>query len=413
MPNHTNLPYTESIRLEGHIIDSFILPRTMDIIMDAGGNFDILEISVGTHKLAPSFARLKVFAETPEQMDAILTALQEFGAQLENSSDAQAVPAPADGALPDGFYSTTNLPTEVRWHGRWQPVAGTEMDLVVVIDPANGDARNVPINEVRNGDMIVVGHTGIRVHPPEREREQEVFSFMRSEVSSERPNKLAIAQIARTMRIVREAGHRICFVLGPAVIHSGAGPYVERLIRSGYVQVLFGGNAIAVHDVESQLFGTSLGINLQNGLPVPGGHSHHMRAINAMRRAGSIRQAVATGQLHSGVMYEAYRRGIDVVLAGSVRDDGPMPDVVMDIGEAQRQMRAALRGVDMCIMLATMLHSIATGNLLPSHVKVVAVDINPATVTKLADRGSFQAVGIVTDAELFLRELVEELDLAE
>lgn len=413
MPNHTNLPYTESIRLEGHIIDSFILPRTMDIIMDAGGNFDILEISVGTHKLAPSFARLKVFAETPEQMDAILTALQEFGAQLENSSDALAVPAPADGALPDSFYSTTNLPTEVRWHGRWQPVAGTEMDLVVVIDPANGDARNVPINEVRTGDMIVVGHTGIRVHPPERERDQEVFSFMRSEVSSERPNKLAIAQIARTMRIVREAGHRICFVLGPAVIHSGAGPYVERLIRSGYVQVLFGGNAIAVHDVESQLFGTSLGINLQNGLPVPGGHSHHMRAINAMRRAGSIRQAVTSGQLHSGVMYEAYQQGIDVVLAGSVRDDGPMPDVIMDVSEAQRQMRAALRGVDLCIMLATMLHSIATGNLLPSHVKVVAVDINPATVTKLADRGSFQAVGIVTDAELFLRELVEELDLAE
>ncbi len=413
MPNDTSLHYTESIRLEGHIIDSFILPRTMDIIMDAGGNFDILEISVGTHKLAPSFARLKVFADSPEQMDAILTALQEFGAQLENSGDVLLTPAPADGALPDGFYSTTNLPTEIRWHGRWQPVAGTEMDLVVVVDPLTGKAHNVPINEVVAGDMIVVGHAGIRVHPPQREREQEVFSFMRSEVSSERPNKLAIAQIARTMRAVREAGHRICFVIGPAVIHSGAGPYMERLIRSGYVQVLFGGNAIAVHDVESQLFGTSLGINLHNGLPVPGGHSHHMRAINAMRRAGSIRDAVARGQLRSGVMYEAYQGGIDVVLAGSVRDDGPMPDVIMDISEAQRQMRAALHGVDMCIMLATMLHSIATGNLLPSHVKVVAVDINPATVTKLADRGSFQAVGIVTDAELFLRELVEELDLAE
>ena len=405
-----NARFSEEIKLEGHIIDSLILPRTMDTIMDAGGNFDVLEINVGTNKLATSFARLKVFAETQAQMDKILTALQEFGVQLVNSEDARVEPAPADGALPDGFYSTTNLPTEVRINSRWQPVDGTEMDLAVVIG-ADGTARNTPINDIKKGDLVVVGHSGIRVHPPQREREQEVFSFMRSEVSSERPNKLAISQIARTMRQVREAGSKICFVIGPAVIHSGAGPYMERLIRNGYVQALFGGNAIAVHDVESQLFGTSLGVNLKNGLPVPGGHSHHMRAINAMRRIGTIKRAVETNQLRSGIMYEAYSKGIDLVLAGSVRDDGPMPDVVADMAEAQRRMRAALNGVDMCIMLATMLHSIATGNLLASHVKVVAVDINPATVTKLADRGSFQAIGIVTDAELFLRELVEELDL--
>ncbi|MGB3058654.1 MAG: TIGR00300 family protein, partial [Anaerolineae bacterium] len=367
----------------------------------------------GTHKHAVSLARMKVLADTQEQMDHIITALQELGAQLVNSDDAHVTPAPTDGALPDAFYSTTNLPTEVRLGGRWQSVEGTEMDLVVVVAPDQGRAHNVPISEVKQGDLVVVGHSGIRVLPPQRQREQEVFSFMRNEVSSERPNKLAIAQIARTMRQVREAGQRICFVIGPAIIHSGAGPYMERLIRSGYVQVLFGGNAIAVHDVESQLFGTSLGINLTNGLPVPGGHSHHMRAINAMRRIGSIKRAVESGFLRSGLMAEAYRSGIDMVLAGSVRDDGPMPDVIGDMGEAQRQMRAALHGVEMCIMLATMLHSIGTGNLLASHVKVVAVDINPATVTKLADRGSFQAVGIVTDAELFLRELVEELDLPE
>lgn len=402
---------SEEIKVEGHIIDSLILPRVMDVIMDAGGNFDVLEVDVGTHKHAVSLARMKVFADTQEQMDHIITALQELGAQLINSEDVHC--APAHGALPDAFYSTTNLPTEVRLNGRWQPVAGTEMDLVVVVNPDQSLARNVPISEVKQGDLVVVGHSGIRVLPPQRQREQEVFSFMRNEVSSERPNKLAIAQIARTMRQVREAGQRICFVIGPAIIHSGAGPYMERLIRSGYVQVLFGGNAIAVHDVECQLFGTSLGINLTNGLPVPGGHSHHMRAINAMRRIGSIKRAVEIGFLRSGLMAEAYRHGIDMVLAGSVRDDGPMPDVIGDMGEAQRQMRAALQGVDMCIMLATMLHSIATGNLLASHVKVVAVDINPATVTKLADRGSFQAVGIVTDAELFLRELVEELDLPE
>ncbi len=404
---------SEEIRLEGHIIDSMILPRVMDVIMDAGGNFDVLEISVGTHKDATSAAHMKVFADRQDQMDRIITALQELGAQIINVEDVRMEPAPADGALPDHFYSTTNLPTEVRLGGTWLPVTGTEMDLAVVIGPERRTARNTPISEVKQGDLVVIGHSGIRVQPPQRQREQEVFSFMRNEVSSERPNKLAIAQIARTMRQVREAGHRICFVIGPAIIHSGAGPYMERLIRNGYVQVLFGGNAIAVHDAESQLFGTSLGVNLTNGLPVPGGHSHHMRAINIVRRIGSIERAVQLGILRRGILAEAHRCGVEMVLAGSVRDDGPMPDVISDMGEAQRRMRAALQGVEMCIMLATMLHSIATGNLLASHVKVVAVDINPATVTKLADRGSFQAVGIVTDAELFLRELVEELDLAE
>jgi lysine-ketoglutarate reductase/saccharopine dehydrogenase-like protein (TIGR00300 family) len=236
---------------------------------------------------------------------------------------------------------------------------------------------------------------------------------MRSAVSSERPNALAIANVARVMREVRMAGGKILFVVGPAIIHSGAGEYLARLIRHGYVQVLFGGNAIAVHDVESQLYGTSLGIDLKSGLPVPGGHRNHMRAINAIRRVGSLEKAVEIGLLRSGVMYEAIRHGVQMVLAGSIRDDGPMPGVISDMMEAQRRMREALKGVEMAIMVATMLHSIATGNLLPAHVKVVVVDINPATVTKLADRGTFQAVGMVTDAELFLRELVEELDLPE
>ncbi|MGB4976294.1 MAG: TIGR00300 family protein, partial [Anaerolineae bacterium] len=225
--SHSRL--SEEIRLEGHIIDSLILPRVMDVIMDAGGNFDVLEVDVGTHKHAVSLARMKVLADTQEQMDHIITALQELGAQLVNSDDAAVAPAPTDGALPDAFYSTTNLPTEVRLGGRWQSVEGTEMDLVVVVAPDQGRAHNVPISEVKQGDLVVVGHSGIRVLPPQRQREQEVFSFMRNEVSSERPNKLAIAQIARTMRQVREAGQRICFVIGPAIIHSGAGPYMERL----------------------------------------------------------------------------------------------------------------------------------------------------------------------------------------
>jgi lysine-ketoglutarate reductase/saccharopine dehydrogenase-like protein (TIGR00300 family) len=266
---------------------------------------------------------------------------------------------------------------------------------------------------VRAGDAVAVGHEGIRVIPMEREREQGVFSFMRSAVSSERPNSLAISAVARQMRQTREEGGKILFVVGPAIIHSGAGPYLARLIRGGYVQVLFGGNAIAVHDVESQLLGTSLGVDLKTGLPVPGGHRNHMQAINAIRRAGSLRAAMEQGILRSGVMYEAITHDVAMVLGGSVRDDGPLPDVLTDTMEAQRQMRAALNGVGMAIMVATMLHSIATGNLLPAHVKVVIVDINPSTVTKLADRGTFQAVGLVTDAELFLRELVEELDLPE
>ncbi|GAB4562092.1 MAG: TIGR00300 family protein [Anaerolineae bacterium] len=406
-------PYSETIVLSGHIIDSLILPRVMDAIMDLGGDFDVEEIRVGRHKQETSFARLRVFADSEDQMHQILTTLQGLGAQLENGGDVKTEPAPMDGAVPDDFYSTTNLPTQVRINGHWVDVLGTEMDLVIVVDREHEIAYARPISEVRAGDPIAVGHEGIRVIPLEREREQEVFSFMRSAVSSERPNALAIANVARTMRQVRERGGKILFVVGPAIIHSGAGEYLARLIRNGYVQVLFGGNAIAVHDVESQLLGTSLGIDLKSGLPVPGGHQNHMRAINAIRRVGSLEKAVEIGLLRSGVMYEAIRNHVKMVLAGSVRDDGPMPGVITDVIEAQRQMRAALEGVEMAIMVATMLHSIATGNLLPAHVKVVVVDINPATVTKLADRGSFQAVGMVTDAELFLRELVEELDLPE
>ena len=342
-------------------------------------------------------------------MRRMLRALQELGARIVDGEDVRTEPAPVDGAAPDGFYSTTNLPTEVRLNGRWVPVEGTEMDLVIVVDRHQGRAYTKPLADLRKGEEVVVGHMGIRVHPLERERAQEVFSFMRSEVSSERPNRVAINLIADEMRRIRERGGKILFVVGPAVIHSGAGQYLARLIRHGYVNVLFGGNAIAVHDVESQLYGTSLGVDLKTGLPVHGGHTHHMRAINKIRQVGGLRQAVEQGVLKGGVMYEAVRNNVEMVLAGSIRDDGPIPDVITDVIEAQRAMRKALQGVEMAIMMATMLHSIATGNLLPAHVKVVVVDINPAVVTKLADRGSFQAVGLVTDGELFLRELAEEL----
>jgi lysine-ketoglutarate reductase/saccharopine dehydrogenase-like protein (TIGR00300 family) len=404
-------PISEEITLEGHIIDSYVLPRVWDRIMDSGGEFDLLEIRVGKTKQETSFARMKISADTPAHMDALLEALSELGAVVTSPADARTEPAPRDGALPDDFYSTTNLPTQLRLGGRWVDVANTEMDLAIVVDPAHLTAAMIPMTDVKQGEQVVVGHDGIRVQPFARSRDKEIFSFMNADVSSERPKQLVIAQIAREMRETRRRGGKILFVAGPAIVHSGAAPALASLIRHGYVQVLFGGNAIAVHDCEAAIFGTSLGVALTTGMPVEGGHRHHMRAINRIRRAGSLRNAVEQGILTHGIMYEAVRANIEMVLAGSVRDDGPLPGVVTDMMEVQKQMRAAVRGVELALMVSTMLHSIATGNMLPAWVKTVAVDINPAVVTKLADRGTFQALGLVTDAELFLRELVEELDI--
>jgi lysine-ketoglutarate reductase/saccharopine dehydrogenase-like protein (TIGR00300 family) len=257
---------------------------------------------------------------------------------------------------------------------------------------------------------VVVGHKGLRVLPLERSRQTEIFSFMGSEVSAEKPKKVVISTIAGEMRLLRSEGGRILVVAGPAVVHTGAGRYLSRLIEMGYVQVLFAGNALAVHDVEAALFGTALGVNLESGLPIEHGHEHHMRAINRVRAAGGLVPMVRSGELKSGVMKTAITHGVDLVLAGSVRDDGPLPDVVSDMVEAQMRMRASLPGVRMALMLSTMLHSIATGNLLPAAVRTVCVDINPAVVTKLADRGSWQSIGLVTDVESFLRELVSALE---
>lgn len=402
---------SEEITLEGHIIDSYILPRVWDRIMDSGGEFDLLEIRVGKTKQETSFARMKISTDTVAQMDELLESLNELGAVVLSAQDAQTELAPRDGALPDDFYSTTNLPTQIRLGGKWIDAANTEMDLAIVVGREKSSAAMIPMTEVKQGDAVVVGHEGIRVQPLARSRDKEIFSFMNAEVSSERPKRLVIAQIAVEMQETRARGGKILFVGGPAIVHSGAAPFLAKLIRNGYVNVLFGGNAIAAHDCEAAIFGTSLGVALTTGQPVEGGHRHHMRAINRIRRAGSLRDAVEQGILKSGIMYEAVRANIEMVLAGSVRDDGPIPDVITDMIAAQKRMRAAVQGVELALMVSTMLHSIATGNMLPAWVKTVAVDINPAVVTKLADRGTFQALGLVTDAELFLRELVEELGI--
>ena len=401
---------SELIELSGHIIDSWTLPRSWDIIMDRGGNFVVEEMRVGRRKDEPSYARLRVEAPNDEVLDLILSELQQFGAVLLHGEDAQTVAVEQDGVLPAKFYSTTNLPTQVRLRGQWVTVEGIEMDVAVVVDPARGRAYGKPMHEVQVGELVVVGHDGIRVQPFERAREREAFAFMQSDVSSEKVKVLAIHEIARRMKETRARNGKILFVLGPAVIHTGAGRYVAELIRRDYVQVIFGGNAIVTHDVEAALFGTSLGVDLRSGEQVEGGHRNHLRAINAIRAVGSLEKALETGLLREGLTYEAMKRNIPMVLAGSIRDDGPMPGVINDMQEAQRRMRKEVKGVEMALMIASMLHAIATGNLLPSTVRTVVVDINPAVVTKLADRGSFQAAAVVTDAELFLRELVDALE---
>ncbi len=400
---------SEVIELSGHIIDSWTLPRAWDVIMDRGGNFAVEEMRVGTSKTEPSYARLKVVAPDDETLELILSELQQFGAVLLHGNDVQTATVEQDGVLPAKFYSTTNLPTQVRLNGQWVTVENIEMDVAIVLDKDSNRAYGKPMHEARIGEQVVVGHEGIRVQPFERARERESFAFMQSSVSSEKVKVLAIHEIARQMKATRANGGKILFVLGPAVIHTGAGRYVADLIRRDYVQVIFGGNAIVTHDIESALFGTSLGVDLRSGEQVEGGHRNHLRAINAIRAVGSLEKAMETGLLREGITYEALKHNITMVLAGSIRDDGPMPGVINDMQEAQKHMRQALPGVEMAIMVASMLHAIATGNLLPSTVRTVVVDINPAVVTKLADRGSFQAAGLVTDAELFLRELVEAL----
>ncbi len=391
--------------LKGHIIDSMMLPQVMDIVMDLGGNFTIEELTVGQHKTDTSLCRMEVYAETADQLDRIVQRARALGATAEHEQPVRTDKVVHEGVFPEGFYSTSNLPTEVLLDSRWVPVENMEMDTAIAVDRKAKRAWCIVFQDAVPGMDVVIGHHGVRVTPLERSRQTEIFTFMGSEVSAEKPKKVLIGGIAEEMRHAREAGGRILVVAGPAVVHTGAGVYLSRLIELGYVQVLFAGNALAVHDVESQLFGTALGVNIESGVAIEHGHEHHMRAINRVRAAGGLRQMVESGQLKGGVMKSAIDHGVEIVLAGSVRDDGPLPDVISEMIEAQRRMRAAVRGVRVALMLSTMLHSIATGNMLPAGVRTVCVDINPAVVTKLADRGSWQSIGLVTDVESFLREL--------
>jgi lysine-ketoglutarate reductase/saccharopine dehydrogenase-like protein (TIGR00300 family) len=398
------------VALEGHIIDSLALPRVWDMIMDLGGNFDVEEFRVGKRKNEKSFMRLSVEAPNEALLEEILTAIQQFGATPIDEVEADLQPVTQEGVFPQAFYSTSNQPTSVRHGGKWREVENIEMDCGIAVE--DGRAFCLPVDEARVGQQIVTGYQGIRVRPLERARDRELFGFMQSQVSAEKPKKLIIREIANEIRQIRAEGGSVLFVGGPAVIHTGAGRYLSALIRGGFVQVLFAGNALAAHDIESSLYGTSLGISLESGLGMEHGHEHHIRAINEIRRAGSIAAAVESGVLTEGVMYEAVKAGVNWVLAGSIRDDGPLPDVITDVIVAQKLMRKVIRDTDikLALMVGTMLHSIATGNLLPATVRTVCVDMEPSVVTKLSDRGSFQTIGIVTDVESFLRELALDLD---
>ena len=399
----------EEVEVRGHIVDSLLLPKILDRILQMGGTFEILECKIGARRVDPSYARIAIRAGTAAEVESIHGDLVEHGASPVDAEDARYVAADILGAFPDDFYSTTNQRTQVRLAGKWVEVRDQEMDCGIAIDGAQKSARCVPMTDVTPGMPIVVGHAGIRVIPLERSRESTPFGFMGSSVSSEKPKAVSLQAVADSIRKTRAEKRKVLLVGGPAIVHTGSSEHVAQLIREGWVQTLFAGNALATHDIEQALFGTSLGVSITRGESIEHGHAHHLRAINTIRRLGGIRAAVEKGILTSGIMYECVQHDVDLVLAGSIRDDGPLPEVVTDTLEAQKQMRASVREVGFALMIATALHSIATGNLLPAWVKVVSVDINPATVTKLADRGTFQTVGLVTDVEPFLRALASEL----
>jgi lysine-ketoglutarate reductase/saccharopine dehydrogenase-like protein (TIGR00300 family) len=395
--------HSETVELRGHIIDSFVLPKVFDDVVEMQGEFKVLEFNIGQTHDEPSYARIEVSAPDQEALEELLRRLHRHGAVPMETGEAVLVKADMDGAFPENFYSTTNLPTEIRIRDKWVQVENSEMDCGIAVE--DGRAFTIAMSDVVQGQQIVTGRAGIKVHPLDRPRGQGAFEFMASDISSEKPKQLQVERVADLLRVTRFAGRKILWVVGPALIHSGSGPDLARLVDDGWVDVLFAGNGFATHDIESYMYGTSLGINLHEGAPVEAGHEHHIRAINAVRRAGGIRAAVEQGLITGGVMQKLVTRDVPFVLGGSVRDDGPLPDTITDIVQAQRQMRSHVAEIGLAIMVASMLHGIATGNILPAETQIVCVDINPATVTKLMDRGSLQSLGLVTDVGLFVKEL--------
>ncbi len=412
-PAETSHVEAKIIQMQGHLLDSGLINRALDVVVDGGGSFQVLEFKLGVQKQSTSEAKIRVSAPDREIMTTILSRLIEMGAILpeENDRDAQLVEVVQEGVAPDDFYVTTIYPTEVRVGGEWIKATKQRMDATIVVDRINKTATCKLIRDLKIGDQVVVGVEGIRTaHRPEvREKGNKEFAFMGSGVSSERRVELVVEQIAWELRQIRDRGGKAIVTAGPVVVHTGGAPHLAYLIREGFVHALLGGNAIAVHDMEQAIMGTSLGVDLQRGVSVSGGHRHHLKVINLIRRYGGIRQAVEAGVLTSGIMYECIKQNVPFALAGSIRDDGPLPDTEMDLIKAQQHYSKLIQGADLILMLSSMLHSIGVGNMTPAGVKLVCVDINPAVVTKLADRGSVESVGVVTDVGLFLSLLVQQL----
>lgn len=392
---------------EGHLIDSGILGKILNLIIAEGGDYEIVEFVIGKTNVSVSRLEIDLICDTEEQLSRITEKLIQQGSYEARVPESVTVPAPADGVAPDEFYSTTNHRTEVYSGGTWQEVADQRMDAVVVMNP--GDLRCKKLRDIKKGDRILVSSESIRVHPPERERKSDIFSFMTNNVSSERAVDVTVSRIAEELETLKREGEKVVAVAGPVVVHTGGSEAFASILREGYIHGLLSGNALAVHDLEYQLFGTSLGIELSTGKTHNEGHRNHMRTINRINSFGSIAGAVHAGEVTGGIMYELTCNNIPYCLAGSIRDDGPLPETVMDLVAAQDRYAEIIKGASMVLMLSSMLHSIGTGNMLPSWVKTVCVDINPAVVTKLMDRGSGQTIGIVSDVGLFLRVLSQNL----
>lgn len=405
------MPFEEVVEAQGHLIDSHVMEQIFDKVVEANGRFEVEQFRIGRTNSDPSYLRLRVETPTRQQMEHVLAQLLAIGCSPAETGDAALGVVERDKCAPEDFYSTSNHHTSVRIHGDYVEVQNQRMDAMIVVTegPQGPEATCRRLRDLKAGDRVVTGMRGIRVTPEAKERDRLAFSFMSNEISSERQVETAVRQTAALARQTREQGKTIVAVAGPVVVHTGGVTGLSRLIRGHWIDGLLSGNALGVHDIESSLFGTSLGIRLADGRQAEHGHRNHMRAINAMYHAGGIKGAVESGRLKSGVMYECVKNNVPIVLAGSLRDDGPLPETITDMNAAQDAYAALLKPAGLVLCLGSMLHSIATGNMLPSWVKIVCVDINPAVATKVSDRGTGQAVGVVTDVGLFLELLSKEL----
>jgi lysine-ketoglutarate reductase/saccharopine dehydrogenase-like protein (TIGR00300 family) len=405
------MPFEEVVEAQGHLIDSHVMEQIFDKVVESNGSFEVEQFTIGRTNSEPSYLRLRLEAPGKQEMDHLLAQILPFGCSPVEGGDVTVKRVERDRCAPEDFYSTSNHHTFVRIGGEWLEVQNQRMDAMIVVkkEGAKPEAFCRRLRDLQTGDMVVTGMHGIRVSPESKERDRLAFAFMSNEISSERQVETAVRQTAALARAAREQGKTIVAVAGPVVVHTGGVAGLSKLIRNQWVNAVLSGNALGVHDIEASLLGTSLGVRMEDGRQAEHGHRNHMRAINAIYHAGGIRGAVESGRLKSGVMYECVKNNVPFVLAGSLRDDGPLPETITDMNAAQDAYAALLKPAGLVICLGSMLHSIATGNMLPSWVKIVCVDINPAVATKVSDRGTGQAVGVVTDVGLFLELLSREL----